>query len=170
MKTRHLQGKERIGNEKKGKEKKRKKRNGKGKKERKIKGKERKGKKRHERIENYCFLKFFDSAFPGGSIGKASILLFRRRAGSSPTRGGRLVADARDQQPFEPGEWGLRVVLSGHFCASLHVGHARRIRPVFNYRITDLEAQIKTNKQTISLKNVVMFHTYFCGFTRDLED
>ena len=27
---------------------------------------------------------------------------------------------------------------------SLHVGHARRIRPVFNYRITDLEAQIKT--------------------------
>ena len=46
-------------------------------------------------------------------------------AGSSPTQGGRLVADAHDQQPFEPG-WGLRVVLSGHFCASLHVGHARR--------------------------------------------
>ena len=69
-------------------------------------------------------------------------------AGSSPTRGGKLVADARNQQPFEPGEWGPRVVLSGHFCASLHVGHARRIRPVFNYRITDLEAQIKTKKQT----------------------
>ena len=33
--------------------------------------------------------------------------IFRRLAGSSPTRGGRLVADARDQQPFEPGEWGL---------------------------------------------------------------
>ena len=47
-------------------------------------------------------------------------------AGSNPTRGGRLVADARNQQPFEPGEWGLRVVLSGHICTSLHVGHARR--------------------------------------------
>ena len=32
-------------------------------------------------------------------------------------------------------------------CASLQVGHARRIRSVFDYRITDLEAQIKT-KQT----------------------
>ena len=67
-------------------------------------------------------------------------------ADSSSTKGGRLVADARDQHPFEPREWGLRVVLSGHFYASLHVGQARRIRPVFNYRITDLEAQIKTNK------------------------
>ena len=57
-----------------------------------------------------------------------------------------LVADACNQQPFEPGEWGLRVVLSRHFCGSLHVGHARRIRPIFNYRITDLEAHIKTNK------------------------
>ena len=28
-------------------------------------------------------------------------------AGLSSTRGGRLVADARDQQPFEPGKWGL---------------------------------------------------------------
>ena len=62
-------------------------------------------------------------------------------AGSSTTWGGtgRLVADAIDQQLFEPGEWGLRDVLSGHFCMSLHVGHARRIRPLFNYRI-------KTNK------------------------
>ena len=41
-------------------------------------------------------------------------------------QGGRLVANARNQQPFEPGEWGLRVVLSGHFCLSLHIGHARR--------------------------------------------
>ena len=65
-------------------------------------------------------------------------------AGSSPTRGGRLVTDARNQQPFEPGGWGLRVVLGRHFCASPHVGHARRIRLVFNYRITDLEVQIKT--------------------------
>ena len=48
-----------------------------------------------------------DEAFPSGSISKASILLFQRLAGSSPTRGGRLVADARDQQPFESGEWGL---------------------------------------------------------------
>ena len=79
------------------------------------------------------------------SLLKASL---RRLAGSSPTRGGRLIevgrdqqlADAVNQQTFEPGEWGLTIVLSGHFCASLHVGHARRIRPVFKYRITDLEA------------------------------
>ena len=57
-------------------------------------------------------------------------------AGSSPTREGKLVADAHYQQTFEPGEWGLRVVLSGHFCASLNVGHARSIKPVFDYRIT----------------------------------
>ena len=52
----------------------------------------------------YSKVKYLLKASPGGSIGKASILLFRRLAGSSPTRGGRLVADARDQQPFEPGE------------------------------------------------------------------
>ena len=43
--------------------------------------------------------------FPGGSIGNQTA--DRRVAGSSPTRGGKLVADARDQQPFEPREWGL---------------------------------------------------------------
>jgi len=48
--------------------------------------------------------------------------------------------------PLSLGNGDVRVVLSGHFCASLHVGHARRIRPVFDHRITDLEAQIKTNK------------------------
>ena len=42
------------------------------------------------------------------------------------TQRGKLVADAHDQQPFEPEEWGLKVILSGHFCVSLHVGHARR--------------------------------------------
>ena len=46
--------------------------------------------------------------------------------------------------PLSPGNGDLRVVLSGHFCASLHVGHARSIRPVFDYRITGVEAQIKT--------------------------
>jgi len=49
--------------------------------------------------------------------------------------------------PLSPGNRGLRVVLSGHFCTLLHVRHARRIRLVFYYRITELEAQIKT-KQT----------------------
>ena len=49
-------------------------------------------------------------AFPGGSSGNALII----GAGLSPTRGGRLVAGAHDQQPFDPGEWGMRVVLSGH--------------------------------------------------------
>ena len=48
--------------------------------------------------------------------------------------------------PLSPGNRGLRVVLSRHFCASLHVGHARSIRPVFDYRITGVEAEIKTNK------------------------
>ena len=55
--------------------------------------------------------------------------------------------------PLSLGNRGLRVVLSGHFCANLHVGHARRIRPIFDYRITDLEAQIKkTNKTTNYLR------------------
>ena len=49
--------------------------------------------------------------------------------------------------PLSPGNRGLKVVLSRHFCASLHVGHARSIRPVFDYRITGVEAEIKT-KQT----------------------
>ena len=48
--------------------------------------------------------------------------------------------------PLSPGNGDLRVILSGHFCASLHVGHTRSIRPVFDYRITGVEAQIKTNK------------------------
>ena len=74
-------------------------------------------------------------------------------AGSSTTWGGtgRLVADAIDQQLFEPGEWGLRDVLSGYFCANPHVGHAGGIRPVLDYRITNLEAQIKKNKQNVWL-------------------
>ena len=60
--------------------------------------------------------------------------------------GERLVADARNQQPFEPREWGLRVVLSGHFCASLHVGHARRKQASIELQIYLSEDQIKTNK------------------------
>ena len=90
-------------------------------------------------------------ASQAGSIVKACLV------GSSPTRGGRLVADARDQQPFEPWEWGLRVVHPGHFCASFHVGHARRIRPVFNYRNTDLEDQIKTNKKKVKTRYIYQF-------------
>ena len=34
----------------------------------------------------------------------------------------------------------VTVTLSRHICASPHVGDARRIRPVLEYRITDLEA------------------------------
>ena len=67
--------------------------------------------------------------------------------GSSPTQGGRQVADARNQQPFEPKEWGLRVVLSGHFCASLHVGHARRKQACIKLQEYLPEAQIKTKSQ-----------------------
>ena len=67
-------------------------------------------------------------------------------AGSSPTQGGRLFADARDQQPFEPGEWGLKVVFSGHFCTSHHVGHARRKQAGIKIQECLPVAQIKTNK------------------------
>ena len=49
--------------------------------------------------------------------------------------------------PLCPGNGDLRVVLSGHLWAGLHVGHARSIRPVFDYRITGVEAQIKTKKK-----------------------
>ena len=79
---------------------------------------------------------------------------------SSLTRGERLVADAWDHQPFEPGEWGLRVVRSGHFCASLQVGHAKRRGPVLNYRLTSLEAQTKT-KQTNVFSLIQNMSIYF---------
>ena len=55
------------------------------------------------------------------------------------TWGRKLVADVSDQQPFEPGEWGSHsemITLLGHLWASLHVRHARRSRPVLNYRNT----------------------------------
>ena len=44
-----------------------------------------------------------------------------------------------DQQPFEPRGMGTEsemITPSGHLCASLHVEHARRSRPVLNYKIT----------------------------------
>ena len=63
---------------------------------------------------------------------------------SNPPRG-KLVADACYQQPFEPGKWGLRVVLSGHFCRSPHVGHARRKQAGIKVQEYLPEAQIKTN-------------------------
>ena len=34
----------------------------------------------------------------------------------------------------------VTITLSRYLCASPHVGHARKIRPVSKYRITDLEA------------------------------
>jgi len=61
--------------------------------------------------------------------------------------------------PLSPGNGDLRVVLSGHFCASLHVGHARNIKPVFDYRITSVEAQIKT-KQTNKISLLGPFGTF----------
>ena len=59
------------------------------------------------------------------------------------------VVSALGSQPSDPGSISgctdsstesVTITLSRHFCASLHVGHARRIRPVLKYRITDLEA------------------------------
>ena len=40
---------------------------------------------------------------------KALSLLYRNLWWFKPIRGKKLVADVCDQQPFEPGEWGLRV-------------------------------------------------------------
>ena len=37
------------------------------------------------------------------------------------------VCRCTHSEPFESRVWGLRVVLSGHFCMSLHVENARRI-------------------------------------------
>ena len=39
-----------------------------------------------------------------------------------------------------PDEQSVTITLSRHLYASPHVGHARRIRQVLKYRITDLEA------------------------------
>ena len=43
---------------------------------------------------------------------------------------------AGSNPPFDSMEWRKRVALSGHTCASLHVGYARQSRPVLNYRNT----------------------------------
>ena len=40
---------------------------------------------------------------------KASSLFYDYLRRFEPTQGRKLVTDARDQQPFEAGEWGLRV-------------------------------------------------------------
>ena len=69
-------------------------------------------------------------------------------ADSSPTQGRRLVTDAQDQQPFESREWGLRVVLSGHFCTSLNVRHARRKQAGIEVQEYLPEAQIKTGTES----------------------
>ena len=55
--------------------------------------------------------------------------------------------------PLSPGERGLRVV------ARPHVGHERRIVPVFNYRITDLEAQIKTKQKSKTVNTAPQIYT-----------
>ena len=49
---------------------------------------------------------------------------------------------------FEPGEWGLRVVLLGHFCTSPHVGHVRRKQACIKLQEYLPESQIKTDKLT----------------------
>ena len=59
-------------------------------------------------------------------------------------RGGRLVAYARDQQPFEAGEKGIESCSLRAFLREPPCGTCKKDQ---DYRITDLEAQIKTNKQ-----------------------
>ena len=58
-----------------------------------------------------------------------------------------LVWRCRYKEPFEPRLLGWRVVLSGHFYASPHVGHARRKQASIKVQEYLPEAQIKT-KQT----------------------
>ena len=43
---------------------------------------------------------------------------------------------------------GLRVVLSGHFCANPHVRHARQKKVSIKLQEYLLKTKIKTNKQT----------------------
>ena len=55
------------------------------------------------------------------------------------------VVSALGSQPSGPGSISgqtesVTITLSRHLYASPLVGHARRIRPVLKYRITDLEA------------------------------
>ena len=57
----------------------------------------------------------------------------------------RSVVSTLGCQPSSPGSIPRRtesvtITLSRHLCASPHVGHTRRIRPVLKYRITNLEA------------------------------
>ena len=66
------------------------------------------------------------------------------------------------RNPLSPGNKGLRVVLLWHFCASLHVGHARRSRPVLNYRNT---SESKGQNKTM---NINLLH--YCGKHLPLED
>ena len=82
------------------------------------------------------------------------------------TPGGRLVADACDQQPFEPRELGLRVVLSGHFCVSLHMSHARRKQASIKLLEYLLEAQIKT-KQKPKICRGRFDNTFFLSYLGD---
>ena len=49
--------------------------------------------------------------------------------------GGKLIIDVCNQKPLHQG---MVTVLSWHFCASVHVGHARRSRPILDYRITSV--------------------------------
>ena len=77
---------------------------------------------------------------------KAPYILYGNLRRFEPTQGGKLIANACNQKPFEPREWGLKVVLSLHFCAILHVGHAKRTRPLLTCRNTSGSPdQNKTN-------------------------
>ena len=90
-------------------------------------------------------------SLPGWPISKSVVTALGLPLQVGTHLGEKLVADARNQQPFELGEWGLRVVFSGHFYASLHVGHARRKQAGIILKEYLLEAKIKTNKQTSEL-------------------
>ena len=59
-------------------------------------------------------------------------------------------------EPFEPRVLGFRVVISGHLCAILHAGHARRSIKLQEYF---WEHRSKTNKKGLK----------FCNFSGEQE-
>ena len=93
---------------------------------------------------------------------KALSVLYRNLRRFKLTRGGKLIAD-------QPAEWGLRVVLSGHFYASLDARHERLSRLVLHYRNTSRSPD--QNKQTKQIvKKVKVVFSYLVCLSNESSD
>ena len=80
-------------------------------------------------------------------------------AGLNPPGAESQKYDARPRNLLGPGNRGLSVVLSGHFCASPHVGHARRKQAGIKLQEYLPEVQIKTNKQINFFSPIVLIYS-----------